>query len=134
MMSLIKLAKSKYVLHIAGTSTWRTLSPNCTSIDSFIQYTSNIKPHVKFTSEQKEDGKLPFLYTCVHVKADRNIKTTVYKKPTQTDQYLKFKFNQHLLNKIGGEDPLTPPSRTSCLMRWRVERKRYSRSGEHHGP
>jgi len=51
------------------------------NIDSVTQQINSINPHIKFTSKQEEDSKLPFLDMCVHVNEDGSTKTTVYRKP-----------------------------------------------------
>ena len=43
-----------------------------------------------FTVEDnKEDGSIPFVDTIVKPEADGTLSITVYRKPTQTDQYLQ---------------------------------------------
>ena len=47
----------------------------------------------------KEDGAIPFLDTIITPEADGNLSITVYRKPTQMDQYLQWHSHHHLSAK-----------------------------------
>ena len=67
----------------------------------FPQHINSVDPAIKFTVEDnKEDGSIPFLDTTVKPEADGTLSLTVYRKPTHTDQYLKWDSHHHLSAKF----------------------------------
>ena len=66
------------------------------NIQNFLQHIDSVDPAIKFTVEDnKEDGASPFLDTNVKPEADSKLSITVYRKPTHTDQYLKWDSHHH---------------------------------------
>ena len=51
------------------------------------------------TVEPTQQGSLPFLDTLVTIEPDNTFSTTVYRKPTHTDQYLHWDSNHHITAK-----------------------------------
>ena len=55
---------------------------------ALLQHINNRDPHIQFTVEPTQQGSLPFLDTLVTIEQDNTFSTSVYRKPTHTDQYL----------------------------------------------
>ena len=56
-----------------------------------------LPPHIQFTMENhKDDGSVPFLDTFVSPEPKNTLRTSVYRKPTHTDQYLHWYGNHNL--------------------------------------
>ena len=57
-------------------------------------------PNIKFTAETtKADESMPFLDTLVTPQSDGSLATTVYRKPTHTNQYLQWDSHHAITNK-----------------------------------
>ena len=56
-------------------------------------------PHIQFTVEPTQHDSLPFLDTLITIQPDNTLSTTVYRKPTHTDQYLHRDSCHHITAK-----------------------------------
>jgi len=58
--------------------------------DNLLKHMNSRQPSIQFTSEVECDGKIAFLDTLVHRHENHRLSTSVYRKPTHTDQYIAF--------------------------------------------
>ena len=66
---------------------------------NLLQHINSQDPHIQFTVEPTQHGSLPFLDTLVTIQPDNTLSTSVYRKPTHTDQYLHWDSNHHITAK-----------------------------------
>ena len=84
---------------------WRRyVDDTCTAlprdlITSFHEHLNSIDRNIQFTVEKESDGQLPFLDVLVTREEDGTISTSVYRKPTHTDQYLAFESHHPMGHK-----------------------------------
>ena len=71
------------------------------NVSTFTEHINNINPAIKFTIEREKEGKIAMLDTLVHRQENGTLITTVYRKPTHTDQYLAFDSHHPLQHKLG---------------------------------
>ena len=58
-------------------------------VNGFLQHLNNQQPTIRFTMETKKD-RIPFLDTSVIRDSNGLLTSSVYRKPTHTDQYLAY--------------------------------------------
>ena len=58
--------------------------------DEFLTHINSVDPNIQFTAEEPgPDGSLPFLDILISPDEEGRLVTSVYRKPTHTDQYLQ---------------------------------------------
>ena len=78
---------------------------NPNDIEYVYQILNSIHPNLKFTKEEENEGKLPFLDVVI-TKTSHGIETTVYKNPTFSGLYTKWhsytptKYKRNLINNL----------------------------------
>jgi len=55
-------------------------------VDVFLQHLNSQQPSIRFTMEIENNSKIAFLDTSVYREPDGRLTTSVYRKPTHTDQ------------------------------------------------
>ena len=71
------------------------------SRNSLIIIINSIDPDIKYTIEKEGKGSLTFLGTNTIRQTDGTLKTTMFRKPTYTDQYLDFNSAHPEEHKLG---------------------------------
>ena len=59
-------------------------------VHGFLQHLNSQQPTIRFTMEIEKDNTIPFLDTSVSRDSNGLLTTTVYRKPTHTNQYLAY--------------------------------------------
>ncbi|BFZ01449.1 hypothetical protein BsWGS_04488 [Bradybaena similaris] len=69
-------------------------------LKEFLSHINNQNPAIQFTMEVEKQGSLPFLDIKVELD-NNNLRFTVHRKETHTDQYLHAQSNHSVKTKIG---------------------------------
>ena len=83
--------------------------------EEFFQHLNSLDGHIKFTAENpREDGSIPFLDTLVKPNNDGSLQTKVFRKPTHTNQYLKWDSHHAISNKYSVISSLLHRAKDIC--------------------
>ena len=83
--------------------------------EEFFQHINGIEEKTQFTAENtRADGSLPFLDTLVTVKEDGSLSTSIYRKPTHTNQYLQWDSYCAIANKYSVINSLLHRAKNIC--------------------
>ena len=67
------------------------------STKELLTHLNEIRPTIRFTIEEEQDGTLPFLDTLLKRNEDGRLNISIYRKSTHMDRYLHFK-SHHLIH------------------------------------
>ena len=70
-------------------------------LEAFSAHLNKTDKYVKFTRKDVKENSLAFLDCAVKMEKDRNLSNKVYRKPTDTDDYLYFDSHHLLEHKLG---------------------------------
>ena len=88
---------------------------NAAHKQEFLEHINSINPHIQFTSEDsKPDGSMPLLDMMITPTEDGRLSTTVYRKPTHTDMYLKWDSHHPISSKYSVVGTLHHRAKTIC--------------------
>ena len=83
--------------------------------EEFFQLINAIEEKIQFTAENtRADGSLPFLDTLVTAKGDGSLSTSIYRKPTHTNQYLQLDSHHAIANKYSVINSLIHRAKNIC--------------------
>ena len=94
----------------------------------FLEHINSVDPHIQFTSEDsKPDGSMPFLDMLITPTEEGRLNTTVCRKPTLTDMYLKWDSHHPISSKYSVVGTLHHRAKTVCSSPHMLQKRR----GEH---
>ena len=83
--------------------------------EAFLEHLNSINNHIQSTSEEPcEDGSIPFLDMLITPDEEGRLKTTVFRKPTHTNQYLHWDSHHGIPSKYSMIGTLFHRAKTIC--------------------
>ena len=92
--------------------------------EEFLTHINSVDSNFQFTSEEPgPEGALPFLDTLIIPDEDGRLETTVYRKPTHTDQYLQWDSHHPISSKYSVVGTLYHRAKTICSNNQRLQQE-----------
>ena len=83
--------------------------------EEFLTHLNSVAKNIQFTNEEsRPDGSMPFLDILVTPGTDGRLNTTVYRKPTHTDQYMHWDSHHTVSSKYSVVGTLHHRAKTLC--------------------
>ena len=83
--------------------------------EAFLEHLNSINSNIQFTSEEPcEDGSIPLPDMLITPNEEGRLKTTVYRKPTHTNQYLQWDSHHAIPSKYSMIGTLFHRAKTIC--------------------
>ena len=90
--------------------------------EEFFKHINSIEESIRFTAEDTQaDGSLPFLDALVTPQADGTLSTSVYRKPTHTNQYLQWDSHHAISAKYSVISTLFHRAKEICSTKQQLE-------------
>ena len=92
--------------------------------EEFLTHLNSVDKNIQFTSEEpRPDGSIPFLDILVTSGEDGRLDTTVYRKPTHTDQYMHWDSHYTISSKYSVVGTLHHRAKTICFNKQLLEQE-----------
>ena len=86
--------------------------------EEFLTHLNSVDSNIQFTTEEpRPDGSLPFLDILITPDKNGRLDTTVYRKPTHTDQYMYWDSHHTISSKYSVVGTLHHRAKTICSNR-----------------
>ena len=92
--------------------------------EEFLTHINSVDSNIQFTSEEPgPEGSLPFLDILITPDEEGRLETTVYRKPTHTDQYLQLDSHHPISSKYSVVGTLYHRAKTICSNNQRLQQE-----------
>ena len=86
----------------------------CDTIEDMLTHINSVNNNIQFTYEQEVDSSILFLDVRITHEQDGSLSTSVYRKPTHTNQYLHFLSHHPRAHKSSVVSTLLKRAATHC--------------------